>query len=37
VAAAAPKQVIGGLDGTYVLVVSVSVGDAWSVAIQTKP
>ncbi len=37
VAAGAPKQVIAGLDGTYVLVVSVSAGDAWSVAIQTKP
>jgi len=37
VAAAAPKQVISGLDGAYVLVVSVSTGDAWSVDIQTKP
>jgi hypothetical protein len=37
VAAAAPKQVISGLDGRYVLVVSVSTGDAWSLDIQTKP
>jgi hypothetical protein len=36
VAAAAPKQVIRGLDGTYVLVVSVSTGEQWSLAIQTK-
>lgn len=37
VAAADPKQVISGLDGAYVLVVSVSTGDAWSLDIQTKP
>lgn len=36
VAKAAPKQVIAGLDGTYVFVVSVSTGTAWTVDIQTR-
>jgi len=35
-AAAAPKQVVSGLDGACVLVVSVSTGTDWSVAIQTR-
>lgn len=35
--ASAPKQVVSGLDGTYVFVNSVPAAKAWSLDLQTRP
>jgi hypothetical protein len=32
-----PTQVVGGLDGSYVLLVTASTDKAWSVEVQTQP